>query len=168
MVHLERLHAAGASAVARVDGPPELLAGASRGLPDGAARAEAMAARLEHDGVAIAERERRVAVGELLAHCRARGGSSVELVRAAPGIETRLEIGTWFDAGPRRRPLRRVLARVPLLPLAGAARLGPRAASLAAATAFWRGARRAAHDAEWRRLTRGSFVVLYYHRLAGE
>ena len=100
MVHLERLHAAGASAVARVDGPPELLAGASRGLPDGAARAEAMAARLEHDGVAIAERERRVAVGELLAHCRARGGSSVELVRAAPGIETRLEIGTWFDAGP--------------------------------------------------------------------
>src|SRR5205823_12615687 len=160
MVHLERIHAAGASAVARVDGPPELLAGASRGLPDGAARAEAMAARLEHDGVAIAERERRVAVGELLAHCRARGGSSVELVRAAPGIETRLEIGTWFDAGPRRRLLRRVLARMPRLALPGAARLGARAASVAAEAAFLHGARGMADASGCLRLILTSIVVL--------
>ena len=38
----------------------------------------------------------------------------------------------------------------------------------AADAAFWAGARSAATDDEWARLTRSSYVVLTYHRLAGD
>jgi len=66
MVFVERLSAAGVTAVARVEGPAALVADAARGLPDGPARAEAVAARLARRGVALAQREREVGLRELL------------------------------------------------------------------------------------------------------
>jgi peptidoglycan/xylan/chitin deacetylase (PgdA/CDA1 family) len=94
----------------------------------------------------------RTAVAE---RAEERGRSAVEALRADPGAVAGTETGSWFDAGWKRRIVRRLLVRLPrsLRPVDAA---------------FWAGVKAAATRAEWRRLTRSSYVVLYYHRLAGE
>ena len=84
-----------------------------------------------------------------------RGRLAVEALRSDPRRLAGTEAGTWFDAGWKRRIVRRALARLPRS-------LRPSDA------AFWAGVRSTASRAEWRRLTRSSYVALYYHRLAGD
>ena len=167
-VFVERFSAAGAAMVVGVDGAPDVVAEAARGLPDGPAQAEAIALRLARARVTLVERERGTGVRQLLELAAERGRSSVDVLRAEPKIAREMEIGGWFDARPRRRLLRRFFARVPLRVAEVAARLGGRAGPLVVQGAFWRGVRRAATDLEWRRLTRSSYVALCYHRLGGE
>jgi peptidoglycan/xylan/chitin deacetylase (PgdA/CDA1 family) len=76
-----------------------------------------------------------------------------------------VHIGAWFDATWRLRLARRVLgSRSPRRPAA----LGPRGLAVCADLAFWAGVRDGATPSEWRRLTASSYVVLVYHRFAGE
>ncbi|HEX6702182.1 MAG TPA: polysaccharide deacetylase family protein [Gaiellaceae bacterium] len=85
----------------------------------------------------------------------ARGRRAVETLRADPRAVAGTELGGWFDAGRKRRIARRLLVRLPR-------------SVRPADVAFWAGVRAAATSDEWRRLTRSSYVALYYHRLAGE
>jgi len=96
----------------------------------------------------------------VLTCCRARGASSVELVRADPTLLADLQVGSCFAAPVTRRLLRRFLltARV----------RAPVPLEIAADAAFWRGVRSVATAREWQRLARSSYVGLYYHRIAGE
>jgi hypothetical protein len=141
-------------AIADVSGPRELLARAGDGLPVGAAWPEATAARLRRLGVAVAYGEPR-AVGDVLQFCRRRGASSVEILRADPSLVTELQIGSWFDARWKERGARRLAFRL-------------RRGSPSPELAFWDGVRKTATGLEWNRLTRSAYVVLVYHRLAGE
>jgi peptidoglycan/xylan/chitin deacetylase (PgdA/CDA1 family) len=147
--------------VAAITGPGDLIDEAGRGLPEGAARAEAIAVRLRRSGVELEWGEPRRAddVDELQRLCHERGRSSVAVARADPSLLTELQLGSWFDADWRVRLVRRALLRVPA---------GSSAIRVAADLAFWRGVRSAASAAEWQRLTRSSYVALVYHRLAGE
>jgi peptidoglycan/xylan/chitin deacetylase (PgdA/CDA1 family) len=148
----------------RVSGVSAALENAERGLPAGAARLEAAAARLHRnngrltwgDPEAVADKRALVRL------CRERGASSVEIVRADPTLVPSLQIGTFFAAFWRRRVVRRMLISAPttLLP-----RLP---APLAADVAFWAGVRSRATRQEWERLTRSSYVVVFYHRVARE
>ena len=86
----------------------------------------------------------------------------MEVVRADPSLLTELQLGAFFNVYWPSRLLRRVFSSVPAtvfrsLPLA-----------VMADAAFWAGARGAATDDEWARLTRSSYAVLTFHRLAGE
>ncbi len=150
--------------VARLSGPRTLLDEEGRGLPEGAAKPEAVAIRLRRRGVELSWGEPQVLPdpGSYLEACRARGASSVESMRADPSLLTELQLGSFFNVYWPSRLLRRVLSSH----LASALRSLPSAAS--ADAAFWAGARSAATDDEWARLTRSSYVVLTYHRLAGE
>lgn len=74
----------------------------------------------------------------------------------------------WFDSPLRRRLLLRLLIALPQGLDRVGARAGTRSASLAAQASLWRVVKRAATATEWRRLTRSSYVVIYYHRLSGE
>lgn len=145
--------------IARVSGPPDLLEGAGRGLPDGPAKPEAIAVRLRRDDVELAWGAPEVVpeASSYLRLCRERGRSAVEVVRADPSLLTELQLGAFFNvywpARLLRRPLMRILWTMPL--------------AAAADAAFWAGARSAATDDEWERLT-SSYVVLTYHRLAGD
>jgi peptidoglycan/xylan/chitin deacetylase (PgdA/CDA1 family) len=96
------------------------------------------------------------------------GERAVAAMRAGQGPAPATELERWFDAPWRRRVLRRALAHAPLAVAAALARCGERVAGVALEGAFWAGVRAAASAAEWRRLTRSSYVVFYYHRLAGE
>ena len=147
--------------VVAITGPDDLIDEAGKGLPEGTARAEAIAIRLRRRGVELEWGEARPVadVDELQGLCHERGRSSVAVARADPSLVTELQLGSWFDAGWRLRLVRRRLLTM------------PRAASpvrVAADLAFWRGVRSAASAAEWQRLTRSSYVALVYHRLAGE
>jgi peptidoglycan/xylan/chitin deacetylase (PgdA/CDA1 family) len=84
-----------------------------------------------------------------------RGRLALEAARARTRPLAGSEAGGWFEAGWKRRIARRVVVCLPrpLRPLD---------------VAFWAGIRAAATRAEWRRLTRSSYVALYYHRLAGD
>jgi peptidoglycan/xylan/chitin deacetylase (PgdA/CDA1 family) len=153
--------------VARVSGPSGLLAEAAAGLPAGAAQPEAVVARLRARGLEVAWGE-PVAVPTLAAlvdRCRARGASSVELVRADPTLVPLLQVGSWFQASWRLRLARRATARVPSRLAALAA---VRVLELVLENAFWAGVRAAATEAEWRLLARSSYVAFYYHRISGE
>lgn len=142
---------------------PAALATAGAGLGQGPAVAEAVAVRLRRHGhllspgpaVAEVDRER------LLALMTARGRDAVRVLRADPSLLPELQVGAWWVAGWRARAVRRACLALPV---------GERAlpARLAVDVAFWRGVRAAAPDALWRRLTASSYVVLCYHRLAGE
>ncbi len=153
---------------ARVSGPPELIAEAESGLPDGAARPEAVAVRLRRSGVELAWGEPVTTDDRLLDYARERGRSSVELLRADPSLVTELEAGAWFNSAWRARLLRRLLLRTRTAGLVARLPLGELALRTAMDAAFWSGVRDAAGQAEWRRLARSSYVVLCYHRLAGE
>jgi peptidoglycan/xylan/chitin deacetylase (PgdA/CDA1 family) len=154
--------------IADVSGPEELLAEARAGLPSGAATPEATAVRLRRMGVELAWGE-PVLVRDLAELCdlgRRRGRDSVEVIRADPSLLPELAVGAWWSASPAFRMLRRALAptggwRLP----AAARRLGP---AVVQDAAFWSGVREQATGAEWRRLARSSYVVLCYHRVAGE
>jgi peptidoglycan/xylan/chitin deacetylase (PgdA/CDA1 family) len=151
-------------AIARLSGPPALLDEAGGGLPEGAAKPEAVAVRLRRGGAELSWGAPHVLPdsSSYLEACHARGLSSVEVVRADPSLLTELQLGAFFNVYWPARSLRRVLSSAPArvtgnLPLAGVAD-----------AAFWAGARAAATDDEWARLTGSSYVVLTYHRLAGE
>lgn len=150
--------------IARLSGPAAVLADAGQGLPEGAAKPEALAVRLRRRGVDLAWGAPHVLPdsSSYLEACRARGASSVELVRADPTLLTELQLGAFFNVYWPPRLLRRLLSSAPesvlrSLPLAAVAD-----------AAFWAGARSAATDEEWARLTGSSYVVLTYHRLAGD
>jgi peptidoglycan/xylan/chitin deacetylase (PgdA/CDA1 family) len=148
----------GAVAVARVSGPADLLAAAAAGLPEGVARAEAMAARLRRSGAHLVWDEPAQALDReaWLEFCEARGRNSLEMLRADPSLICELQIGAWWSASPMYRGLRRLrLTRSP-------------SPSVAGDVAFWAGVRAAATKREWSHLTRASYVVLCYHRVAGE
>src|SRR6266545_2882250 len=110
--------------------------------------------------------DQTVDLRRLLRLCRARGRSSVELLRRDATLCGELQIGSWFDAPLRARIVRRVALHAPgvLLSLARS----PRGFRTAADSAFWKGVRSAATRAEWKRLTGASFTALVYHRIAGE
>jgi peptidoglycan/xylan/chitin deacetylase (PgdA/CDA1 family) len=150
--------------LARLSGPQALLDEVGRGLPEGAARPEAVAVRLRRDGVELTWGAPDVlpSARSYIHACRARGASSVEMVRADPSLLTELQLGAFFNVYWPTRLLRRLLVAAPTAAL----RRAPLAT--AADAAFWAGAHAAATDAEWARLTRSSYVVLMYHRLAGE
>lgn len=154
--------------VVQVSGPAAALERAARGLPDGAAKAEAVAVRLRRTGVELDWGPAHVVpdVESLVRLQRARGQSSVQLVRTDPSLLTEMQLGAYFNAYWRRRVLRRVLCRL------GAPRSGRLTPSMLAAVAgdaaFWLGVRSTATDREWERFARSSYVVFYYHRIAGE
>ena len=159
------LHALGdvhPAVVARVSGDPEVLREAAAGLPEGAATPEAVAVRLRLSGTELAWGEPALAddVRALLRFCRLRGESSVEIARGDPALLPHLQLGSYFAVATKKRVLRRLLLTAPGQPRAPL--------QVAADAAFWRGARRAATMREWERLTRSSYVVLLYHRIAGD
>jgi peptidoglycan/xylan/chitin deacetylase (PgdA/CDA1 family) len=148
--------------VARVSGDPEVLRGAATGLPEGTATPEAVAARLCLAGNELAwgQPEPPADPRALLRFCRLRGESSVAISRVDPALLPHLQLGSYFAATTRKRLVRRLLLAAP-----GVARAS---LQVAADAAFWRGVRDAATQREWERLTRSSYVVLLYHRIAGE
>jgi peptidoglycan/xylan/chitin deacetylase (PgdA/CDA1 family) len=153
--------------VADVSGPLVVLRATEAGLPDGPARPEAVAARLRRDGHVLpwGAPLRVDDVPALLARCRRRGRSSLDLVRSDPTLATTMQIGAWFDASWRLRLVRRALgSRSPRRPAA----LGTRGLAACADLAFWAGVRDGATPSEWRWLTASSYVALVYHRFAGE
>jgi peptidoglycan/xylan/chitin deacetylase (PgdA/CDA1 family) len=155
--------------VVDVSGPRELLARSDTGFPPGAARAEALAVRLRREGVELDWGAPRDVggVAELLALQAARGRSSVDILRADPTLVSELEIGSWFNAAWRGRLVRQLGSRLHVR--SRVAQVLPRrglALQLAADAAFWSGVRSAATRREWNRLTRSSYVILVYHRLA--
>jgi peptidoglycan/xylan/chitin deacetylase (PgdA/CDA1 family) len=151
-----------APVVARVSGDGDALREAAAGLPDGAATPEAIAVRIRRGGGELdwGEPAPFADARSVLRFCRARGASSVEIVRTDPTLLPGLQLGSYFAAPVTRRLLRRAL-------LAAHARM-PAPLEIAADAAFWSGARGAATAREWQRLARSSYVGLYYHRIAGE
>jgi peptidoglycan/xylan/chitin deacetylase (PgdA/CDA1 family) len=141
---------------------------ASKSLRDaGEARAEALGVLLRREGTNLEWGEPIAfrSVRDLARFSRARGRSSVALVRTDPSLLPDLQLGSWFDVRWRFRLLRRLAARAaPILAYAPGSRL----VTLALDAAFWAGVRSAATAREWRRLTRSSYTALYYHRIAGE
>lgn len=153
-----------AEPVARLSGPPALLGDEGRGLPEGAAKPEAIAVRLRRRDVELSWGAPDVLsdASSYIQACRARGVSSVEIVRADPSLLTELQLGAFFNVYWPPRLLRRALSSIPARLLRGLP------LAVAADTAFWSGVRSTATDEEWRRLAGSSYVVLTYHRLAGE
>jgi peptidoglycan/xylan/chitin deacetylase (PgdA/CDA1 family) len=150
--------------IARLTGPAPLMDEEGKDLPDGAAKGEALAVRLRRGGVELSWGEPEIlpSARSYLEACRERGASSVDIVRADPSLLTELQLGSFFNVYWPSRVLRRALSSAPAM---FRQRLRSAAASDAA---FWAGARSAATDDEWARLTRSSYVVLTYHRLAGD
>lgn len=148
--------------VARVSGDPELLRDAAAGLPEGAAAPEAVAARLRRAGHELiwGEPELQGGVRAFLRFCRLRGESSVRIARVDPALLPHLQLGSYFAAPATRRLLRRILPATPAVARASL--------HVASDAAFWQGVRGAATPREWERLTRSSYVVLLYHRIAGD
>jgi peptidoglycan/xylan/chitin deacetylase (PgdA/CDA1 family) len=142
--------------------------GAMRWIVADAVEAEALAVRLACEGAQLEWGEPvELPVAELVRLCRARGRSSVAVMRSDPSLLSDLQLGSWFDVHWRFRGLRRVAARAAPV-VARAAGVAPPLAALAADAAFWAGVRSEATAREWHRLTRSSYTALYYHRIAGE
>lgn len=149
--------------VARVSGDGAVIGEAVSGLPEGAATAEATAVRLRRRNTPLAWGPPDVVedTSAFLRLCRARGASSVELVRADPSLLPELQLGAFFHAYWVRRVFRRAVCRLGGVDALGHAGL----LGAAADAAFWRGVRSAASRREWDRLARSSYVVFYYHRI---
>ena len=150
--------------IVRVTGPGALLDTAAESLPEGVARPEALAVRLRRAGVELSWGERDVLpdAASLMRLFRARGASSVEVVRADPSLLTEMQLGAFFHAYWHRRALRHAGIRFGVARALG--RL-PWSLDLASDLAFWAGVRSAATSREWKRFTRSSYVVFYYHRI---
>lgn len=155
--------------IASVSGPAQLLREAGAGLPDGPARAEAAAVRLRRSGAELHWGEPVVVRGtrELHGRCRQLGASSVEMFRADPSLLTELRAGSWFDGRLSARIARRAALCAPAIGRSAPA-LHRVLARACADAAFWSGVREAATGREWRRLSASSYVVLLYHRTAGD
>jgi peptidoglycan/xylan/chitin deacetylase (PgdA/CDA1 family) len=151
--------------VARVEADARTLADAEQGLPQGPGRPEAMAVRLRRAGVQLdwGAPEPFHGAAALLRRQHELGASSVEMLRADPSLLPELRIGSWFHASARTRMLRRALARLPLrrFPFADEGAL-----AILADAAFWGGVRQGATPREWERLTKCSYVCVYYHQIA--
>ena len=150
--------------IVRITGSAALLDKAAESLPEGVARPEAIAVRLRRAGVEFSWGEPDVLpdTASFLRLCRARGTSSVELVRADPSLLTEMQLGAFFHAYWHRRAMRHAVIR---LGLARALGWFPGALDLAADIAFWAGVRSSATSQEWKRFARSSYVVFYYHRI---
>jgi peptidoglycan/xylan/chitin deacetylase (PgdA/CDA1 family) len=157
--------------VAAIALEPGLEAELAHDLPQGEARAEALAVRLRRAGERLIWGEPltpgSAADSERFAYRR--GRSSVEIARADPSLVCELQVGSWFNTGWRGRLLRRLLVRAPRLStlvrlLAGQ----PAALNLSLDVWFWAGVRSRATSREWRRLTRSSYVALCYHQLSDQ
>ena len=150
--------------VVRVSGSDALIEKAARGLPSGAATAEAVAVRLRRAGVELTWGTPDVIsdTGAFLRLSRERGASSVVLFRLDPSLLGEMQLGAFFHAYWRRRVARLAMSRLQALPalLCQAGLVG-----LAGDAAFWAGVRAEATDAEWERFARSSYVVFYYHRI---
>src|SRR5918995_4544427 len=96
--------------VARVSGDRDALREAAADLPEGAAIPEAVAARIRRQGGELewGEPESFGDARSVLRFCRARGASSVEIVRADPTLLSDLQLGSYFAAPVTRRLLRRL------------------------------------------------------------
>jgi len=92
---------------------------------------------------------------------RAAGREAVLLLRRSPDTLSCSPAGEWYAARWRRRLVRRIALALP----ATALRLLPE--QVTTDVAFWSGVRAVATPQEWQRLTRSSYVVLCYHRVAG-
>jgi hypothetical protein len=128
-------------------------------LPEGSARAEAVAVLLRRAGERLTWGEPvlsdSVRASERFAFDR--GRSSVDISRAMPSLISEMQIGAWFNAGWRGRLARRLLVHVPrLATLARAVVKGPEVMTLSLDVWFWAGVRAQATPEEWRRLTRSS------------
>jgi peptidoglycan/xylan/chitin deacetylase (PgdA/CDA1 family) len=132
----------------------------------GPARLEALAAQLAERGArAEAEEPEYLSINLLLERFHEWGRESIVVVRSDPSLLSRMEIGRWAETTAPRRAVDRASRA-----LSARARLpGARDRWWArvAAAEFWRGARSAATEDEWRWIT-SSYTVLLYHRLAGE
>jgi peptidoglycan/xylan/chitin deacetylase (PgdA/CDA1 family) len=150
--------------IARLSGPSAVLEEGGEGLPEGAAKPEAVAVKLRRRGVELSWGEPHVLAdsSSYVDACRERGVSSVEVVRADSSLLTELQLGAFFNVYWPTRMLRRVFSSAPARVLRGLP------LAVVADAAFWAGARSAATDEEWRRFTGSSYVVLTYHRLAGD
>jgi peptidoglycan/xylan/chitin deacetylase (PgdA/CDA1 family) len=151
--------------VADVSVPGPELEAAGAGLPNGPARAEALALRLRERGLEWRWGEPVVVpdAAALLDLCRRRGRDSVVQVAADPALLPGLQIGSWFDRRWRARLRRRLPRGGSRCALASAARL-----TALADRAFWAGVEEAAAPELWQRLSSSSYVALVYHRFAGE
>jgi hypothetical protein len=154
--------------IVRLSGNTAALREAASGLPEGAATPEAVAARVKRTGASFVwgDRVSMSNAAALLRFCHERGASSIEILRKDPSLLCDLQLGSFFAAPFRWRLARRALCALPFRP--SLPRLGQRSLALAADVAFWTGVRQKATEREWERLTRSSYVVLYYHRIAGE
>lgn len=153
--------------IARLSGNTAALRQAASGLPKGAATPEAAAARVKRTGASFVWGDRiSMSDAAALRFCHERGASSIEILRKDPSLLCDLQLGSFFAAPVRWRLARRALGALPFRPSLQS--LGQRSLALAADVAFWTGVRQNATEREWERLTRSSYVVLYYHRIAGE
>jgi peptidoglycan/xylan/chitin deacetylase (PgdA/CDA1 family) len=154
--------------IARLSGEAALLEDAEEGLTSGAATPEAVAVRLRRDGAHLEWGPPQVIpdAGSLFDFQYARGASSVEVMRADPSLLTEMQIGAFFQAYWRRRVVRRAACRVGLPRATG--HVSASLTRFAMDAAFWRGVHSVATRREWTRLARSSYVVVYYHRIAGE
>jgi peptidoglycan/xylan/chitin deacetylase (PgdA/CDA1 family) len=150
--------------IVRLSGPGDLVEDAAQGLPDGAARPEAIAVRLRRRGVELSWGPRDVLPDSaaFVRLCCARGASAVELVRADPSLLTEMQLGAFFHAYWRRRLVRHIVSRSLLAQ--ALSHIANLSLGLASDLAFWAGVRSVASTVEWERLTR-SYVVFYYHRI---
>jgi Polysaccharide deacetylase len=139
---------------------------AAAGLPDGAALAEAVATRLAKRGVHLEWREPHTAPNSAAVDriVRARGSSSIDIVRADPSLLPGLQVGSWLDASRTTRFAR----HAPPALGAAAAGVSTRFVGTRFDLGFWRGVHEQASHDEWRRVAGASYVALLYHRIAGE
>jgi len=155
------------AAIHGVSVPAALDSAARQGLPPGPALPEAVTARLRRQRVAVAwgEPAREVDLAGWLAECAARGRHSVDVVRADPSLLSDLQVGAWWEASPAFRALRVLPGSPERWPQQALRRFSP---AVLSDLAFWAGVRAVATGREWARLARSSYVVLCYHRVAGE
>jgi peptidoglycan/xylan/chitin deacetylase (PgdA/CDA1 family) len=153
--------------------PPVALSGLPADLgnlrvDDGAGPAylEALAARLAERGAHIeVEEPEYLSPALLLERFHEWGRESISVVRSDASLLSRMEIGRWAETSAARRALDRASRALSVRGRLRAAR--DRWWARVASAEFWRGARSAATEDEWRWLT-SSYTVLLYHRLAGE
>jgi peptidoglycan/xylan/chitin deacetylase (PgdA/CDA1 family) len=155
--------------VTRLSGDTGAIEGAGEGLPTGAATPEAIAARLSLAGAELSWGEPDLVsdARAFIRLCHARGASSVDVIRADPSLLPYMQLGSFFAPHWRARVSRRLGLEVPFMGTLPRFIRG-HGLAFAAELAFWRSARARATPDEWGRLTRSSYVVLYYHRIAGE
>src|SRR5207247_5566272 len=94
--------------IARLSGPAPLAEEEGQDLPEGAAKAEAVAVRLRRRGLELSWGDPDVLpdARSYLEVSRARGASSVEIVRADPSLLTELQLGSFFNVYWPSRVLR--------------------------------------------------------------